>query len=188
MKLIITRHGETVENKNHIIMGQLPGHLNRLGIQQAKKVAKRLKNEEIDYIYSSDLARAANTAKEIRKYHKNVPIKFVKDLREKYCGKYEGTSTKIMHSDWNKHAETDKHIYYRVKKFLDKTLHKHKTERVLFVTHGGTIRALMRIIRNKSWNNMYKDKNAGNTSITIATINENKKHRIHLLGCMKHLE
>jgi len=45
MKLIITRHGETEENTKGIIMGHLPGKLTPLGIEQAKKVAQRLKNE-----------------------------------------------------------------------------------------------------------------------------------------------
>ena len=65
MKLIITRHGETEENKAGIIQGHLPGHLSEAGIEQAKKVAFRLKDEKINFIYSSDLDRAADTAKEI---------------------------------------------------------------------------------------------------------------------------
>lgn len=78
MKLIITRHGETEENKAGIIQGYLPGHLSKTGIEQAKKVVLRLKDEKIDFIYSSDLDRAANTAKEIAKFHPDVPIEFVK--------------------------------------------------------------------------------------------------------------
>ena len=65
MILTLVRHGETIENKEKIIMGQLDGTLSELGIQQAKKLAERLKDERFDYIFSSDLARAANTAKEI---------------------------------------------------------------------------------------------------------------------------
>ena len=67
MKLIIARHGETEENKKGILQGHLPGKLTELGIEQSKKLALRLKNEKIDAIYSSDLARASNTAKEIIK-------------------------------------------------------------------------------------------------------------------------
>ena len=67
MKLILTRHGETVDNIKGILQGQNPGKLSENGIQQAKQLALRLKNENIDAIYSSDLARAADTAKEIYK-------------------------------------------------------------------------------------------------------------------------
>ncbi|GBE19836.1 glucosyl-3-phosphoglycerate phosphatase [archaeon BMS3Abin17] len=71
MKLILVRHGETEENKRREIMGQKQGTLSSLGIEQAKKVAQRLKDEKIDYIFSSDLARASDTAKEIHKFHQN---------------------------------------------------------------------------------------------------------------------
>src|SRR3989338_4842950 len=49
---------------------------------QAKKVAAHLKNEKIDFIYSSDLRRAKDTAKEIAKYHK-VKIFYTKELSER---------------------------------------------------------------------------------------------------------
>lgn len=86
MKLIITRHGETEENKSGIFQGHLPGKLSPLGIEQAKKLALRLKDENIDFIYSSDLIRSSDTAKEIAKFYPNTPIKFVKELRETFGG------------------------------------------------------------------------------------------------------
>jgi len=82
MKLILTRHGETIENQKGIMQGHLPGHLSKQGVEQAKKLALRLKHNEIDAIYSSDLKRAADTAKEIARYHKKIPINFVQELRE----------------------------------------------------------------------------------------------------------
>ena len=71
MKLITVRHGKTKANEMGLSQGHLNtevANLNEEGITQAKKVAKRLKNEKIDIIYSSDLKRAKNTAKEIAKY------------------------------------------------------------------------------------------------------------------------
>jgi probable phosphoglycerate mutase len=43
MKLILTRHGETEENKAGIIQGQGIGRLSDEGKNQAKKIALRLK-------------------------------------------------------------------------------------------------------------------------------------------------
>ena len=62
MKLIIVRHGETIENQAKILQGHLPGTLSNKGIEQAKTIALNLKQEKIAAIYSSDLARAADTA------------------------------------------------------------------------------------------------------------------------------
>ena len=45
MRLIITRHGETEENIKGIHQGHMPGILSKLGIEQAKKLALRLKND-----------------------------------------------------------------------------------------------------------------------------------------------
>src|SRR5690606_30559966 len=90
MKLIITRHGETEENVAGILQGHLPGKLSARGIEQAKKLALRLQNDKIDFIYSSDLDRAADTAKEIAQYHPNAKIEFVENLRERNLGEFQG--------------------------------------------------------------------------------------------------
>ena len=83
MRLILTRHGETEENVAGISQGQLlPGKLTDKGIEQAKKLASRLKDEKVDAIYSSDLARSADTAKIIAKYHSKVKFHLAKELRE----------------------------------------------------------------------------------------------------------
>lgn len=39
MKLILTRHGRTIENDKSLLQGHLPGKLSRLGVSQAKKLA-----------------------------------------------------------------------------------------------------------------------------------------------------
>ncbi|MBW2970484.1 histidine phosphatase family protein, partial [Candidatus Woesearchaeota archaeon] len=53
MKLIIVRHGQTIENAKKICQGQSLGTLSEKGIKQAKKIGERLKNEKIDKIYVS---------------------------------------------------------------------------------------------------------------------------------------
>lgn len=62
ISLILSRHGETEENKLRIMQGQMPGHLSELGKQQAEQLADLLEEEEIDVIVSSDLARSYDTA------------------------------------------------------------------------------------------------------------------------------
>ena len=43
MKLTLIRHGETEENVQGIIQGQMPGHLTEKGKRQAQEVAEDLK-------------------------------------------------------------------------------------------------------------------------------------------------
>ncbi len=198
MKLIITRHGETIENKRGILQGHLHGTLSKKGIDQAKRVAERLKDEKIDAIYSSDLARAADTAKEIGKFHPKIKIKFVKELRERYFGEFQGKT--IEEIGWSevggkpnvtsvqpKDGESLEEMYLRAKKFLDKIIHKHQKENILFVAHEGIDKAIISVITNQNADNILKMESLKNTSINIYEINENRNHKIHLFNCIKHL-
>lgn len=187
MKLIITRHGETEENRKGILQGHLPGKLTELGIEQAKKLALRLKDEKIDAIYSSDLARASDTAKEVAKFHPNAKLTFVKELRERDQGSLSGKS--INEIDWSKPRDTEKseEMLERASKLLDDVLKNHIQENVLFVSHGGLIRSLLSLITNKPLEEIKKMKNMGNAAISIFDIKLDKSHEIILLDCDKHL-
>lgn len=188
MELILTRHGETIGNIKKIAEGHLPGKLSKLGKEQIKKLALKLKNEKIDYIYSSDLQRAKDTTKEISKYHKNIPIKFVKNLREINVGDFTGMADKDI--DWDnppKNLETNIKAQIRIKKLLDKIYSKHKNETVLFVGHSFINKALITAILHESADCMKKYKQS-NTAINTFEIKEDKNHIIHLLNCVKHLK
>ena len=197
MKLILTRHGETEENIAGIMQGHLPGKLSEEGIEQAKKLAARLKTEKIDCIYSSDLARAADTAREIAKHHPSVPIYFVKDLRERHFGEFQGRNKSEF--GWGakdfkatllepKEGETMKQVYERAKKFLYQILKKHNNETILFVGHNGINKAMTAIIVGKTVDEIKTMENSKNTSVSIFEIDENKNHKTHLLNCVKHLD
>lgn len=86
MRLIIVRHGETDRNIND----RLPGHhditLNATGKSQVQFVAKRLANEGVDRIYTSDFMRAKETAVAIAAYHPTTPIIIDPELRERNSG------------------------------------------------------------------------------------------------------
>ncbi len=181
MKIIIVRHGETIENTQGIVQGHLHGTLSELGRAQAVMVAGKLKDEKIDYIYSSDLARAADTAKEIAKFHPKTPIKFVKDLRERYFGHFEGRrksdfglSNKQSLSEVIKDAEdveSPKEFYNRAKRFLDKIAKKHPKDTVLFVGHNGIDKAIINVIKHKPWSDVFSGDNLDNASINIFEVN-----------------
>lgn len=89
MKLILTRHGETEENKRDVIAGWKPGVLSVKGKKQARQLAEKLKSIEIDYILSSDLKRCKDTVAVINKYH-HAPVRFLKSLRELGSGVFDG--------------------------------------------------------------------------------------------------
>ena len=66
-KILITRHGQTKENVDGTIQGKEHGNVNEKGFEQIKKLIKKLKDEKIDLIISSDIPRCKITTEEILK-------------------------------------------------------------------------------------------------------------------------
>ena len=62
-QVFLVRHGETEWNVQRRIQGHSDSPLTQSGIDQAKQVAARLKNEGITHIIASDLGRTQQTAK-----------------------------------------------------------------------------------------------------------------------------
>jgi len=191
MRLIITRHGETVQNKKRICQGHTHGKLSREGELQAKKVAKRLGGEKIDAIYSSDLNRAADTAKEIAQFHQ-LAVQFDQRLRERFFGKYQG---KPIRKNWNwrskigKEIESDRDMLKRFKHFINEIYRKHKNDTVLAVTHGGIKKVFIFGIEKSNSENLKLNEDfiIKNTSVSIFEINGTKKITPVLINCTKHL-
>jgi broad specificity phosphatase PhoE len=188
MRLILTRHGRTEENEKGLLQGQMPGKLSKKGIEQARKLAKRLKAEKIDAIYSSDLSRAIDTAQIIAKNHK-LKVKPIATFREFNFGKLEGTRKENI--DWSNlgdDVESPVTARKRAKKTLDSIYRKHKGETVVLVGHGGINRAMIALILKKPARHLEKIPMQYNTAVNIFEITEDKHHKIHLLNCTKHLE
>lgn len=197
MKLTITRHGETEENVKGIFQGHLPGKLTKKGKEQARRLAERLKDEKFDVIFSSDLERTVNTAKEIVKFHPEVPIYFVEDLRERALGDLEGkTQDEVGWSNQEKrkdivtkaNAELIPNLVNRAKMFNEKVLEKFLGKKVLLVGHGGINTAIMANILNKEWLSFFNNYKPKNTAVTIFEFDKNKKPKLVLMNCVKHLE
>lgn len=196
MRLIITRHGETEENVAGILQGHLPGTLSARGIDQAEKVALRLQDEKIDCIYASDLARAADTAKAIAKYHPNIKIEFTEALRERNLGEIQGRKKREL--GWDRKdieanlaalagGETLEAVYKRAECFLDKIIRNHPKESILLVGHSGIGKALVAVITGKSHTEMNAVEKLRNTSVSIFGIDEDKNHQIVCYNCTAHL-
>ncbi|MFH1456270.1 MAG: histidine phosphatase family protein [archaeon] len=193
MKLIFIRHGQTVGNIEKTHQGQSDGELTELGWEQARKVAVKLKDENIDYIYSSDLGRAANTAKEIAKFHPDTPIEFVKSLREKYmCADWHGMPHVEIGKLIDLHglpegAETPEKMVLRVQNFFNSVYTKHKNDIVLFVAHGGVGKAILIILRKLHASKFPEIEHVSNTSISMFEVNDDG-HETLMLDNTSHLD
>ncbi len=182
MKLIIVRHAETIENSNGIIQGHIPGKLSPKGIDQAKKLAQRLRSERIRNIYSSDLARAVDTTAEIKKFHPGVPVRYLEIMRERNLGELQGKKREdLINPSFEKkplvletkNGESVKELISRAEKILELMVSAHPDDTILLVMHGGTGKAMMTLLE-KSGNEGYTNlPHLSNASISIYRVYEN---------------
>ena len=174
MKLIIVRHGETIENTKHIMMGHRHGTLTKKGREQAKAVAQKLRNQRIDAIFSSDLGRARNTVKQIAKYH-NAPVVYTKALREQHYGIFQGRPlSELLEAQESGAArrgaafrlpggESRLDMTRRVGRFVKELEGKYEDKTVLILGHGGTVWSLISIYKHVPFSEVVrmKPKNTG---------------------------
>jgi len=153
-KLLLVRHGETDWNRDGRWQGGSDTRLNDLGREQARALAEQL-DGEIDVLYSSDLARARETA-EIVAARLGLEVRLDPRLRERGFGSWEGLTTIEIeerfadaHRRWlagegagADDAEAFEDFSARVEDFLSDVLRLHPGEDVLVISHGGSIRVI----------------------------------------------
>src|SRR3989344_3291446 len=91
--IYIFRHGQTYYNRDGIFTGWKDIKLTPLGIKQARKIGKKLKNKQINLAFQTKLSRSKDTLKKVLKYHLECK-KIITDNRviERNYGKLNGLS------------------------------------------------------------------------------------------------
>jgi broad specificity phosphatase PhoE len=153
-ELLLVRHGETDWNRDQRFQGHADPPLNDTGRAQARAVAGELTAERIDAIYTSDLARARETAELIAELA-GVPFVLEPQLREVDVGEWQGLTRPEIEArfpegmrNWHESGhgwesgETYEQLAERVLEALERIVLRHPGERVVVVGHGGTIRAI----------------------------------------------
>ena len=160
--IFIFRHGQTDKNLAQKWQGSgCDDVLNETGKQQAKELADKVKDFELEKIYCSPLIRAKQTANFIvNNSTKKIDVKVMNDLREIYFGVAEGkTFSEVRKSfgsefeqrllnpnqqTWFLHfpeAESKYEAFNRVDACLKK-IASEKENTVGVVCHAGVISAL----------------------------------------------
>jgi glucosyl-3-phosphoglycerate phosphatase len=89
VKLVVWRHGQTAWNAERRFQGHSDIPLDATGREQARDAARYLAAMHPDAIFSSDLARAAETAAYLGELT-GLAVQLDKDLRERGGGSWEG--------------------------------------------------------------------------------------------------
>ena len=201
-KIILVRHGVTEYNVSKRMQGWIDVPLLPEGLSQAKKVALRLQNEQIDIIYSSDQKRAHATAIYIGKQHNLIPKKR-KALRERRMGVFEGwhwedatdprqslwEQRQLAHEQgdysWKSEGEESMLDHFsRVKKYITKLETLHDNHNIVIVSHGATLNRILEAYGLRRMQDEYIG--FGNTSVTIITKTQNG-YELELLNDTAHL-
>jgi 2,3-bisphosphoglycerate-dependent phosphoglycerate mutase len=137
--LLLVRHGETDWNADGRLQGQTDRPLSDFGRRQARKLAEELADEPLEAIYSSDLARARETA-EIVGERLGLPVVLDPELREKDWGSWEGL-TAVERDRVEFVGESTEEHQERILRALQRIAERHPGGgSVLVVTHGGSMR------------------------------------------------
>jgi broad specificity phosphatase PhoE len=137
-ELLLVRHGETDWNAEGRLQGHTDRPLSDYGRGQARRLAADLEREKLEAIYSSDLARARETA-EIVGERIGLPVVIDPDLREKDWGNWEGLTAAERDLVEFVGESTEAHRK-RTLRVLRRIAERHPADRVLVVTHGGSMR------------------------------------------------
>ncbi|AZG10434.1 histidine phosphatase family protein [Pigmentiphaga sp. H8] len=154
-ELWLIRHGETEWNRLRRVQGTLDIALNALGRAQAEQVAARFRpgRDHVHAIYSSDLARAHDTARPTAA-RLGLDVRLDAGLRERKYGVFEGLSfdelaerhpqaavaVRERHPDYELDGgESLRQFHQRVVAALGRIAAAHAGERVLVFTHSGVL-------------------------------------------------
>lgn len=149
IRLLLTRHGETLENQRHILQGQLPGTLSSLGLQQAEELAERMKGVPLDVIVCSDLERSYKTALIVAEHRGMLPQP-TPLLREMDWGVYTGeTLQDVNWSHLPPSVESVDDLYRRAGEFIGYLRKSYAGKRILAVGHGAFNRAILTWLEGK---------------------------------------
>jgi broad specificity phosphatase PhoE len=149
--ILLVRHGETDWNRERRIQGHSDTPLNETGRAQARALAEELADERLDAVYCSDLLRAHETARIVAE-RKGLDVAAIRDLRERHFGTWEGLTDEEVFarfpqayegpSGWGD-GETREEMAERVFGALARIAKAHPHGRVLVVSHGGPLRAVL---------------------------------------------
>ncbi|WP_340007121.1 histidine phosphatase family protein [Paenibacillus sp. FSL K6-0276] len=147
----LIRHGSTAWNKEGRAQGHTDNPLDTEGLQQAALLAERLSTEQWDYIYSSDLLRARQTAEVIAKRLCMEIAGLVPGIREMNAGLIEGTTEQDRVERWGNEwktldlgLESSVASEIRGSQAIEDIAEKHPGSRILVVSHGAILRSTLR--------------------------------------------
>ena len=151
--ILLVRHGQSEGNAERRFGGHTATPLSSRGRRQAQATAEALASEPLSAIYSSDLARAMQTAEPLAKLS-GLRVEASEAFRERSVGVMEGLTFEeaaaqhpeqyaaLLRRDFEHvllGGESYRQTLDRASKKLDELVDQYKGGRIAIYTHTGTI-------------------------------------------------
>ncbi len=151
--VLLIRHGQSRGNAERRFGGHTATPLSARGRNQAYATARTLKSESITAIYSSDLARAMETAQPLSKLT-GLPVNGTSAFRERSVGVMEGLTFEdaaqqhpeqyaaLLRRDFEyvlSGGESYRQLLDRAREKLDEIIEQNRGGRIAVFSHTGTI-------------------------------------------------
>jgi broad specificity phosphatase PhoE len=155
IELVYETHATTIDNERRRATGWLPGELSATGREQARSLGARRREDGLDAVFSSDLARAVETAR-IAFEGTNIP-RFL-DWRLRECNYGELNGRPVAEIDAQKARRVDepypggesyRQVVGRVASLLDDLGARFEGARVLLISHGAPHWALQHLLEGR---------------------------------------
>ena len=168
-EFLLVRHGQTDWNVDERWQGHSDIPLNPAGLEQARRLAEKLAGQHFKAIYSSDLQRATQTAEVIGT---SLGLAYQTDprLREINLGQWEGmlvSDVRLQFSTaWEERqrnplnarapgGETLPEVAARLEQAFNDIASTYPTGKVLVVSHGLAMKAMVCLARRLPLGNAY---------------------------------
>lgn len=157
-RIVAIRHGQTAWNAQSRIQGNTDIGLDATGQRQASALGAALADAGLDAIYSSDMARALQTAQAVAD-RTGLPVAAERGLRERGFGVFEGLTHAEVAQHWPELAqrwrqrdpgfgpeggETLAEFYARCIACAERIAARHAGQTIALVAHGGVLDCLYR--------------------------------------------
>jgi 2,3-bisphosphoglycerate-dependent phosphoglycerate mutase len=153
--VILARHGESDWNATGRFQGRADRPLTPGGRRQAEELAARLARVSLDAVFASELQRALETARIVARSHE-LEVETVSALNEIDVGSWSGLTRAEAEQrfpagygrwlargvGWDD-GETYAQLADRAIGAVRRLAARHEGGRILIVTHGGVLRALL---------------------------------------------
>lgn len=184
MEIYLIRHGETYWNKHRLLQGRSDIELNENGRALAGETGIALDDVNFDFIYSSPLIRAYETACLVRG-HKNIQIIRDDRLMEISFGDYEGKDSRELfqntadpfHHFFERpelyapapNGETFEALLERTKEFMQQVIEplEESCKRVMITGHGAMNKSIEAYMLNRDLKDYWENGLQANCSVFV---------------------